>query len=80
MFAKMGPSGNLAGLTIVCIAQTVPVSIYMMKDYFVTVPYGIEEVAALDGCSRPQIARRVIPVETAVLDRDRTSCLRGRLD
>lgn len=60
MFAKMGLSGNLAGLTIVYIAQTVPVSIYMMKNYFVTIPYSIEEAAALDGCSRLQTVRKVV--------------------
>lgn len=60
MFAKIGLSGNLVGLAIVYIAQTVPVSIYMMKNYFVTIPYSIEEAAALDGCSRLQTVRRVV--------------------
>jgi multiple sugar transport system permease protein len=60
MFAKMGLSGNLAGLTVVYIAQTVPVSIYMMKNYFVTIPHSIEEAAALDGCSRLQTAWKVV--------------------
>ncbi|RCG21489.1 carbohydrate ABC transporter permease [Streptomyces diacarni] len=60
MFAKMGLQGSLVGLAIVYIAQTVPVSIYMMKNYFVTIPYSIEEAAALDGCSRLQTVRKVI--------------------
>lgn len=60
MFAKLGLQGSLAGLAIVYIAQTVPVSIYMMKNYFVTIPYSIEEAAALDGCSRLQTVRRVV--------------------
>lgn len=60
MFAKIGLSGNLVGLAIVYIAQTVPVSIYMMKNYFVTIPYSIEEAAALDGCTRLQAMRKVI--------------------
>ncbi len=60
MFAKMGLSGNLVGLAIVYIAQTVPVSIYMMKNYFVTIPYSIEEAAALDGCTRLQTVRKVV--------------------
>ncbi|AXK34548.1 carbohydrate ABC transporter permease [Streptomyces armeniacus] len=60
MFAKMGLQGSLVGLAIVYIAQTVPVSIYMMKNYFVTIPYSIEEAAAIDGCSRLQTVRKVV--------------------
>jgi multiple sugar transport system permease protein len=60
MFAKIGLQGSLTGLAIVYIAQTVPVSIYMMKNYFITIPYSIEEAAALDGCSRFQTIRKVV--------------------
>ncbi|HCA84026.1 MAG TPA: transporter [Streptomyces sp.] len=60
MFAKMGLQGSLVGLAIVYIAQTVPVSIYMMKNYFVTIPRSIEEAAALDGCSRLTTVRKVV--------------------
>lgn len=60
MFAKIGLQGSLVSLAIVYIAQTVPVSIYMMKNYFLTIPYSIEEAAALDGCSRLQTVRRVV--------------------
>lgn len=60
MFAKMGLSGSLAGLAIVYIAQTVPVSIYMLKNYFVTIPFSIEEAAAIDGASRLQTVRKII--------------------
>ena len=57
MFARIGLQGSLVGLAIVYIAQTVPVSIYMLKNYFVTIPVSIEEAAALDGCSRLQTVR-----------------------
>ncbi|WP_093616475.1 carbohydrate ABC transporter permease [Streptomyces indicus] len=60
MFAKMGLSSSLVGLAIVYVAQTVPVAIYMLKNYLVTIPYSIEEAAALDGCSRLQTVRKVI--------------------
>ncbi|MFI0728075.1 carbohydrate ABC transporter permease [Streptomyces sp. NPDC021225] len=60
MFAKLGLQGSLVGLAIVYVAQTVPVSVYMMKNYFVTVPYSVEEAAALDGCSRLQTVRKVV--------------------
>ncbi|WP_282085714.1 carbohydrate ABC transporter permease [Streptomyces tendae] len=60
IFAKIGLSSSLAGLAIVYVAQTVPVSIYMLKNYLVTIPASIEEAAALDGCSRLQTVRKVI--------------------
>ncbi|NSC24783.1 carbohydrate ABC transporter permease [Streptomyces albus subsp. chlorinus] len=68
MFAKMGLQGSLVGLAIVYIAQTVPVSIYMMKNYFVTIPDSLEEAAALDGCTRLQTVRKVVlPLATPSL-------------
>ncbi|MCX4514063.1 carbohydrate ABC transporter permease [Streptomyces sp. NBC_01619] len=68
MFAKLGLSSSLAGLAIVYVAQTVPVSIYMLKNYLVTIPSSIEEAAALDGCSRLQTVRKVIlPLATPSL-------------
>lgn len=60
MFAKIGLSSSLVGLAVVYVAQTVPVSIYMLKNYLVTIPASIEEAAALDGCSRLQTVRKVI--------------------
>ncbi|MEU5363918.1 carbohydrate ABC transporter permease [Streptomyces sp. NPDC005925] len=60
IFARMGLSSSLVGLAVVYVAQTVPVSIYMLRNYLVTIPYSIEEAAALDGCSRLQTVRKVI--------------------
>ncbi|OON82679.1 carbohydrate ABC transporter permease [Streptomyces tsukubensis] len=60
MFAKMGLSGSLVGLAVVYIAQTVPVSIYMLKNYFVTIPHSVEEAAAIDGASRLQTVVKII--------------------
>lgn len=60
IFARMGLSSSLVGLAIVYVAQTVPVSIYMLKNYLVTIPLSVEEAAALDGCSRLQTVRKVV--------------------
>ncbi|MEU9212730.1 carbohydrate ABC transporter permease [Streptomyces sp. NPDC048415] len=60
IFAKLGLSSSLVGLAIVYVAQTVPVSIYMLKNYLVTIPQSIEEAAAIDGASRLQTVRKVI--------------------
>ncbi len=59
MFTKMGLRGSLGGLVLVYIAQTVPVSIYMLRNYLVTIPISIEEAAAIDGCNRLQTVWRV---------------------
>ncbi|WP_408057531.1 carbohydrate ABC transporter permease [Streptomyces chiangmaiensis] len=60
IFAKMGLSSSLVGLAIVYVAQTVPVAIYMLKNYLVTIPPSIEEAAAIDGAGRLQTVRKVI--------------------
>jgi len=60
MFSRIGLQGSLVGLAVVYIAQTVPVSVYMLKNYFTTIPVSIEEAASLDGCSRLQVLWRVV--------------------
>ena len=60
LFTRLGLRGSLAGLTIVYIAQTVPVSIYMLRNYLSTIPESLEEAAAVDGYSRLQTIRKVI--------------------
>jgi multiple sugar transport system permease protein len=60
LFTRLGLRGSLTGLTIVYIAQTVPVSIYMLRNYLSTIPVSLEEAAAVDGYSRLQIIRRII--------------------
>ncbi len=55
LFTRIGLRGSLAGLILVYISQTVPVAIYMLRNYFQTVPRSIEEAAAADGCSRLRV-------------------------
>ena len=44
--------GSLVSLILFYIIQTLPVSLYMLGNYFRTIPYSLEEAAAIDGCSR----------------------------
>jgi len=60
LFTRLGLRGSLLGLTIVYIAQTVPVSIYMLRNYLTTIPISLEEAAAVDGYSRLQTVRKVV--------------------
>lgn len=54
-FTRIGLRGSLIGLIFVYISQTAPVAIYMLRNYFETVPYSLEEAAAVDGASRLRI-------------------------
>ena len=58
-FSSVGLRGSLLALVIVYVAQTVPISIYMLRNYFDTVPVSLEEAAAVDGASRWTIMRRI---------------------
>jgi multiple sugar transport system permease protein len=60
LFTRLGLRGSLAGLTIVYIAQTLPVSIYMLRNYLATIPLSLEEAAAVDGYSRLQTIRKIV--------------------
>ena len=59
IFTRIGLRGSLVGLVIVYASQTVPITIYMLKQYFDTVPAALEEAAALEGLNRIQIIRHV---------------------
>ncbi|WFF04879.1 carbohydrate ABC transporter permease [Micromonospora sp. WMMD1076] len=59
VFTRAGLRGSLTGLVLVYISQTLPVSVYMLKNYFETIPVSLEESAAIDGAGRLGIIRRV---------------------
>jgi multiple sugar transport system permease protein len=50
---------NLAVLVFTYLAQTLPVALYMLANYFRTVPAEIEEAALIDGCGRLEVIWRV---------------------
>jgi multiple sugar transport system permease protein len=54
-FSAIGIRESLVGLVIVYIAQTIPVSIHMLRSYMQTMPVSIEEAAMVDGASRFRI-------------------------
>ncbi len=58
-FTRVGLRGALGALLLVYVSQTVAVSIYMLRNYFSTVPASIEEAAAIDGASRFATMRRI---------------------
>ncbi len=58
-FTRIGLRGSLIGLLIVYVSQIVAVSIYMLRNYFDTIPVSLEEAAAIDGCGRLGIMWRI---------------------
>ncbi|MEU4014392.1 carbohydrate ABC transporter permease [Microbacterium sp. NPDC028030] len=60
LLARAGLTGSLIGLFLVYVATTVPVSIYMLRNYFQALPESVEEAAIVDGASLPQMLRSVV--------------------
>ena len=58
-FSKLGLRGQLPVLVIVYVAQTLPVCVYMLRNYFETVPVSLEEAAEVDGATRMEIIRKI---------------------
>lgn len=54
------PTGTFIALLVVYMVQTLPVSLYMLGNYFRTIPFSIEEAALIDGLDRVQTIRRII--------------------
>lgn len=65
MLAQMGARlgfevrDNLPILIITYLAQTLPVALYMLANYFRTIPAEIEQAALIDGCSRAGVIWRI---------------------
>jgi multiple sugar transport system permease protein len=58
-FSKLGLRGELPVLVIVYVSQTLPICVYMLRNYFETVPVSLEEAAEVDGATRLQVIRKV---------------------
>ena len=50
---------NLLVLIITYLAQTLPVALYMLANYFRTIPSEIEQAGLIDGCSRMSVIWRI---------------------
>ncbi len=59
VFSRIGLRSSLLGLVIVYVAQTIPVALYMLRSYFLTVPASLEEAGLIDGLSRLGVIRRI---------------------
>jgi multiple sugar transport system permease protein len=59
IFTRLGLRNSLPGLIVVYLAQTLPVALYMLRSYFETIPYDLEEAGMVDGASRTQVIWRI---------------------
>jgi len=74
MLAKIGGiigfsvQDNLGVLVFTYLAQTLPVALYMLANYFRTIPEEIEQAALIDGCTRAQVIWKVtLPLSVPAL-------------
>ena len=59
MFSRMGLRDSLYGLIIVYLASTLPVTLFMLRGYFQSIPVELEEAGRVDGLSRLGVIRRI---------------------
>jgi multiple sugar transport system permease protein len=68
LFAMLSQIGSVLGFTVqdnlgvlmfTYLAQTLPVALYMLTNYFRTIPDEIEQAALIDGCTRIQVIWKV---------------------
>lgn len=60
VFNKMGLLDHYLGLILAYVAAVLPFSIWVMRGFFLAIPYELEEAAMIDGASTPQILFRVL--------------------
>jgi multiple sugar transport system permease protein len=60
LLTKLGLHDSLPALVVVYLAQTLPVALYMLRSYFLTLPVELEYAGMIDGCTRLQVIRRII--------------------
>ncbi|MGD2205272.1 MAG: carbohydrate ABC transporter permease [Anaerolineae bacterium] len=59
---------NLVVLMFTYLAQTLPVALYMLANYFRTIPHEIEQAGLIDGCTRASVIWRItIPLAIPAL-------------
>jgi multiple sugar transport system permease protein len=60
MFQRLGMLDTLWALIIVYTATNLPLAIWFMRDYFLSIPVELEESAFIDGASRLQVVLRIV--------------------
>jgi len=60
--------GIFVSMIVIYMVQTLPVSLYMLGNYFRSIPFSIEEAAMIDGCTRFEtIVKIIVPLSIPAL-------------
>jgi len=57
---NFGLLDHLSALIVTYVTFTLPFTIWLLKNYFQTIPRSLEEAAFMDGCSWPQMLTKVL--------------------
>ena len=59
-FVQFKLTNTYLGLILACLCVSLPLSVWMMKSFFDTIPRSLDEAAKIDGCGRFQTLVDVI--------------------
>ena len=59
-FVRFKLTNTYTGLVLACLCVSLPLSVWMMKSFYDTIPLSLDEAAKIDGCGRFGILFRVI--------------------
>ena len=60
LFQQVGLLDSLAALIITYVAANLPIVVWLMREYFASLPRELEESASVDGASVYQIVRSIV--------------------
>lgn len=60
LFRRLGLVGTLGSAAIAHCTLTIPFAVWMLKAYFDSIPFELEEAAMVDGCTPLQSLRRIV--------------------
>lgn len=60
MYYKMGLLNTYTALVLACSTNALPMSVWILKGFFDTIPKSLEEAAYIDGCSKGRTLVQVI--------------------
>ena len=60
LYQQVGLLDNIAALIVTYVAANIPIVIWLMRDYFASLPRELEESAAVDGASVYRIVRSIV--------------------
>lgn len=67
-FTRLGMRPSFFAVIIIYFAYTLPLGLYMLRNYFRTIPLEVEDAARVDGASRLQVVRHIVaPLATPAI-------------